>query len=165
MAPTEIARVAGPWAVTFQPGRGAPAQASFADLSPLDQNKDPAIRYFSGIATYTSSFQTPRGWKPGQPLWLDLGDAREIAEVAVNGTVAGSVWHTPYRVDIAAVAKPGRNTLVVRVANLWVNRLIGDRQPGAAKITWTALPTYLPTAPLRPSGLIGPVTLLGAAAR
>jgi hypothetical protein len=47
------------------------------------------------------------------------------------------------------------------VANLWVNRLIGDQQPGAAKVTWTALPTYRVDAPLRPSGLIGPVTLLG----
>jgi hypothetical protein len=49
----------------------------------------------------------------------------------------------------------------VRVANLWVNRMIGDRQPGAQKITWTALPTYAANAPLRRSGLIGPVRLLG----
>ena len=41
-----------------------------------------------------------------------------------------------------------------------VNRLIGDAQPGANKITWTALPTYTAAAPLRPSGLIGPVQLL-----
>ena len=86
---------------------------------------------------------------------------REVAEVTVNGRLAGYAWRSPYLVDIAAVAKPGRDTLQVRVANLWVNRLIGDAQPDAQKITWTALPTYRADAPLRRSGLIGPVRLLG----
>jgi hypothetical protein len=45
------------------------------------------------------------------------------------------------------------------VANVWVNRLIGDAQPGAQKVAFVAAPTYKPDAPLRPSGLIGPVTL------
>jgi hypothetical protein len=63
--------------------------------------------------------------------------------------------------DIGAAVKRGRNQLAIRVANLWVNRLIGDAQPGAAKITYTTFPTYPATSPLRPSGLIGPVTLDG----
>ena len=53
----------------------------------------------------------------------------------------------------------GRNTLEIRVANKWVNRLIGDAQPGATKVAKLAAPGYLPDAPLRPSGLAGPVTL------
>jgi hypothetical protein len=36
------------------------------------------------------------------------------------------------------------------VANLWINRLIGDAQPNAQKVTFTALPTYRADAPLRP---------------
>jgi len=56
--------------------------------------------------------------------------------------------------------KKGDNSVEVRVANLWVNRLIGDAQPGAQKVTFTAAPTYTADAPLRTSGLIGPVTLL-----
>ncbi|MDB5669619.1 MAG: glycoside hydrolase, partial [Alphaproteobacteria bacterium] len=59
--------------------------------------------------------------------------------------------------------KAGTNRLEIRVADLWVNRLIGDVQPGATRITFTAAPTYHPDAPLRPSGLIGPVTLIAAA--
>lgn len=54
----------------------------------------------------------------------------------------------------------GENQLQIKVANLWVNRLIGDTQPGAEKVAFTTIPTYQPTAPLRPSGLIGPVRLL-----
>jgi hypothetical protein len=38
--------------------------------------------------------------------------------------------------------------------------MIGDAQPGAERITWTASPTYTANAPLRRSGLIGPVRLL-----
>ena len=161
LVPVERGRIDGPWRGAFQPGRGAPASATLSKLAPLDENAEPGIKYFSGIATYSQSFTTPRGWKAGQPLWLDLGEAREVAEVLVNGKSAGYAWHAPYRVDIARAAKPGRNRIEVRVANLWVNRLIGDRQPGAQKVTWTAQPTYTATAPLRRSGLIGPVTLLG----
>ncbi|MFD1613265.1 glycosyl hydrolase [Sphingomonas tabacisoli] len=160
VAPREVAALSGPWNVSFEAGRGAPATATFASLAPLDQNSDSGIKYFSGVATYSKTFDVPKSWKPNQPLWLDLGEAREIAEVTVNGKPAGYAWHAPYRVDISSAAKPGRNTLQVRVANLWVNRLIGDRQPGAEKITWTATPPYKADAPLRRSGLIGPVTLL-----
>jgi hypothetical protein len=157
----ERGRIEGPWRVSFQPGRGAPASAEFPRLAPLQENADARIRYFSGIATYSANFNAPRGWKAGDPLWLDLGAAHEVAEVTVNGKAAGSVWTAPYKVDIGNVAQPGANRLEIRVANLWSNRLIGDAQPGAEKIGWTTLPTYLKSAPLRPSGLIGPVTLQG----
>jgi alpha-L-rhamnosidase len=163
LVPTLLATLTGPWSVAFQPDRSAPATANLPKLAPLNEHADPGIRYFSGIATYSKDFNTPKGWKPGQPLWIDLGEVKELAEVSVNGKPAGAAWHAPYRVDIGSTAKPGKNTLEVRVANLWVNRLIGDAQPGAKKITFTALPTYRADAPLRPSGLIGPVTLQGQA--
>jgi len=159
----EAAALDGPWQVAFQPGRGAPASAILSTLAPLEKSADPGIRHFSGIATYTRDFAAPKGWKPGKPLWLDLGEAYEVAEIRVNGQAAGSAWHAPYRVDISRQVRPGRNTLEVRVANLWVNRLIGDAQPDAAKVGWTAMPTYAPDAPLQPSGLIGPVRLLSQA--
>lgn len=158
--PVELYRLEGAWNVSFQPDRGAPPSAMLARLAPLNENADQGIKYFSGIATYTKEFTTPRGWRPGQPLWIDVGEAREIAEVSVNGKLAGYAWRTPYRVDIGSAVRTGRNSLQIRVANLWVNRLIGDAQPGTQKITWTALPTYTAKAPLRPSGLLGPVILL-----
>ncbi|MCX7675864.1 MAG: glycosyl hydrolase, partial [Alteraurantiacibacter sp.] len=157
--PAAAADLSGPWTVAFQPGRGAPAAITLDRLVSLDQHADPGVKYFSGEATYSRDFTPPKGWKPGQPLWLNLGEAREVAEVRVNGQHAGWAWRAPYRVDLSSVTRKGRNRLEIRVANLWVNRLIGDRQPGAQKVTWTAMPTYLPDAPLRPSGLIGPVTL------
>jgi alpha-L-rhamnosidase len=161
LEPAVLASLDGPWTVAFQPGRGAPASATLPSLIPLNDHAEPGIKYFSGLATYTKTFTTPRGWKRGQPLWLSLGEAREVAEVSVNGKLAGSTWFAPYRVDIGAAAKPGRNSLSVKVGNLWVNRLIGDAQKDAQTITYTTLPTYKADAPLRRSGLIGPVTLMG----
>jgi len=47
------------------------------------------------------------------------------------------------------------------VTNLWVNRLIGDQQPDAAKkYTYTAQQFYRADSPLLPSGLLGPVQIV-----
>ena len=158
-----LATLDGPWDVAFQPGRGAPATARLNALAPLNAQAEPGIRYFSGTASYSRSFTLPRGVRPGAQLWLDLGRIGDIAEVRVNGRLVGTAWHAPYRLDIGPATKAGTNRLEIRVADLWVNRLIGDVQPGATRITFTAAPTYHPDAPLRPSGLIGPVTLIAAA--
>lgn len=155
-----VATLTGAWTVGFQPGRGAPAKIAMPVLTPLEANADTGVRYFSGVATYGTRFTLPKGVKAGAPLWIDLGRVGDVAEVRVNGQLAGTSWFAPYRIDIGKLVKPGNNQLEVKVANLWVNRLIGDQQPGAAKVTFTAAPTYKPDAPLRPSGLIGPVQLL-----
>lgn len=164
IAPASLAPVAtldGAWQVAFQANRGAPAAATLPVLAPLSANAVPGIRYFSGVATYRRDFTVPGKTRPGAPLWLDLGAVGDVAEVSVNGRPVGTVWHAPWRVDIGGAVHSGTNRLEVRVADLWVNRLIGDAQPGTtAKVTWTAMPTYRADAPLRPSGLIGPVRLL-----
>jgi hypothetical protein len=155
-----LATLDGSWNVTFQANRGAPASISIASLGSLSEQSDPGVKYFSGTATYTKSFVLPTGVQPKQPLLLVLGKVGDVAEVRVNGALAGTVWHPPYRLDIGSLVRSGSNTLEVRVADLWVNRLIGDAQPGANKLTYTSMPTYRADAPLRPSGLIGPVSLL-----
>jgi hypothetical protein len=175
-----VRELAGPWTVKFQENRGAPTQATFSQLADFRENVDPGIRYFSGIATFTKDLSLDRKTIAGGRLWLDLGDVRDLAEVWVNGTLAGTVWKPPYRVDITDAVRSGRNRLEVRSVNLWVNRLIGDVQPGVSrKITFTAVDGKLPPqnpdnsgrmfrqfrmpygadAPLRASGLIGPVRL------
>ena len=96
----------------------------------------------------------------GTRLWLDLGDVKNLAEVTVNGKALGIVWKTPFRVDVTSALKPGANTLEIKVTNLWVNRLIGDQQPGVAKkYTYTTQQFYQADSPLLPSGLLGPVVI------
>ncbi|HEX7944534.1 MAG TPA: glycosyl hydrolase, partial [Phenylobacterium sp.] len=156
-----VQTLAGGWDVTFQPGRSAPESVRLVRLASLSESADPGVKYFSGVATYRTTFQAAAP-KPGQAVMLDLGQIGDIAEVSLNGVAVGTAWHAPYRLDVAKALRPGENRLEVKVADLWVNRLIGDQQPDAKKITFTTAPTYKADAPLRPSGLMGPVQLLAA---
>ena len=93
----------------------------------------------------------------------------------------GVVWTAPWQVEVTDVLRDGTNTLEVQVANLWVNRLIGDEQypddgvqnrqwpqwmqegkPRASqRYTFTTHRYYKADSPLLPSGLLGPVVLKG----
>lgn len=176
---TQAAVLTGPWQVRFQPDRGAPASATFNKLIDFRDSAESGIRYFSGTAAYMHKLDVPAAWRQAGRLWLDLGEVRDVAELWVNGKLAGTVWKPPYRVDITDFVRSGRNDIEVRATNLWVNRLIGDVQPGVTKkITFTAADgktasgasspqmdriqrmPYPADAPLRPSGLLGPVTLV-----
>lgn len=159
-----VTTIDGDWSLNFEPGRGAPHGPLRTSLGSWTDSRDAGIKYFSGIGTYQKDFRVePRDIRVGQRMILDLGDVGELADVIVNGQAAATVWHAPYRADVTALLKPGVNKLEVRVANLWVNRLIGDKQPGAAAVAFTVTSTYTPDAPLRRSGLIGPVTLISRA--
>ena len=162
---TELTTVDGPWNVSFQPGRGAPPSVTLNTLSSWSDNSDPGVKYFSGVGTYTKTIQVPADWlKKGNSVWIDLGDAKNLAEVEVNGKSLGTVWHAPYRVDLTGALKPGANELSIKVTNAWVNRLIGDQQPGATKYTFADVKPYRASSPLLPSGLLGPVRLYAASA-
>jgi hypothetical protein len=155
---TELAMLADEWTVSFQAGRGGPATPQTLRTGSWSEHANPAVRYFSGTAAYSRSFSAPSSWmKSAGRVVLDLGEVRELAEVLVNGRSLGIVWHPPYRVDVTDALRTGSNRLEVRVTNLWVNRLIGDAQPNAQKVTFTAFEPYRADAPLRPSGLLGPV--------
>jgi len=154
--------VEGPWNLSFQPDRGAPEQTVFETLNAWNDNADPGVKYFSGTGTYKNTINVPADWiKKGTQLCLDLGNVKNLAEVIINGKSLGIVWKTPFRVNVAEALKQGENSLEIKVTNLWVNRLIGDQQPGVTKkITYTTMPFYRVDSPLLQSGLLGPVKLL-----
>jgi len=162
---TELATVGGPWNVSFQPGRGAPASVTLDKLISWSDSPDAGVKYFSGAGTYTQTIQASPDWfKKGAMLCIDLGDVKNLAEVTVNGKSLGIVWHTPFRVDATSALKPGANEVKIKVINAWVNRLIGDQQPDATtKYTFADVKPYKANSPLLPSGLIGPVHVLSVA--
>jgi (4-O-methyl)-D-glucuronate---lignin esterase len=131
-----------------------------ATLHSWHQSTNPEIKYFSGTVTYSNHFDLPATSLGQGRLLLDLGEVHEVASVSVNGRLAGIVWKPPYRVEVGDLLVPGRNVVEATVANLWVNQLIGDAQPGAVARAFTTGPAFRSDAPLRPSGLIGPVRLL-----
>lgn len=157
---TTLATLQGPWTVAFQPNRGAPAEAVFEGLASWTASTNDGVKYFSGEASYTKTIDAPAAWfTKGTRLWLDLGDVKNLARVTVNGKDEGLAWHAPYRVDITDALKPGQNTVRIAVINSWVNRIIGDLQPGATKYTFIDTTPYQAASPLLPSGLLGPVVV------
>jgi (4-O-methyl)-D-glucuronate---lignin esterase len=157
---TQLTTVDGPWKVSFQPGRGAPPFITLDTLASWSENADKGVKYFSGTGTYSKTIHAPASWfRKGARLWIDLGDVRNLAEVTVNGKELGIVWHAPYRVDVTGALRPGANRLIIKVTNAWVNRLIGDQQPGATQYTFADVKPYKASSPLLSSGLLGPVRL------
>jgi hypothetical protein len=167
--PTET-EIDGPWEVRFPYGWGAPPSKVFSKLISWTEDPEDGIKYFSGIAAYHKEFKIPADLlAPDQHLVLDLGRVREVADVYLNGKPLGILWKPPFRLDITRAAKPGKNRLIVEVANLWSNRIVGDAKlPENQRYTRTNITsprTWGPPwqeAPLLESGLIGPVRLLAA---
>ena len=187
--PEEIATLQGSWDVAFDPKWGGPEKITFEALDDWSRRPEPGIRYYSGTAIYTKSFDLPRAVadaaKSGR-VWLDLGAVKNIAGVRLNGRDLGVVWCDPWRVEITEAVKPAGNRLEIRVANLWPNRLIGDEQeppdaeyarggnlsrwpewllkgeprPSAGRLTFSTWKHYGKDSPLLPSGLLGPVRVL-----
>ena len=136
--------------------------STFDQLASCTDNTDAGIKYFSGTGTYTKTITAPADWfKKDEELWLNLGDVKNLAEVIVNGKSLGIVWKQPFRVNVTSALKQGENKLEISVTDLWVNRLIGDAQPGVTnKITYTTMPFYQADSNLQPSGLLGPVKIM-----
>ena len=162
--------VTGEWEITFTEDWGAQKSIKTKQLISLSEFDDIGINYYSGITHYQSSFNIPKGHLGKQKkLFLDLGNLWLLADVTVNGKYLGTLWKAPYCIDISNAVKPGVNKLEVEVANTWSNRLIGDaRHPDEKQYCQTNI-TVTETegipwkdAPLRKSGLFGPVKLISA---
>jgi hypothetical protein len=158
----DLATVDGAWQVSFPPNRGAPPQAQFDKLISWTNSADEGVKYFSGTAVYAKDVDAPGAWFNGDAkLILDLGAVKEIAEISINGKpVGGILWKPPYQTDVTSALKPGRNHVEIKVTNLWPNRIIGDRQPNAAKkYAWLDYKPFRADTPLLESGLLGPVKI------
>jgi hypothetical protein len=147
------------WTVTFDTSGGAPAKAVFPHLISWTNADSPGIQDYSGTAIYKQSIGLPS--IPAGQVLLNLGKVEVVASVRVNGHECGTVWKQPYTVDITNLLQRGQNEIEIKVANLWVNRLIADAAlPVAERISWASFNPYKPTDKKLPSGLLGPVTLL-----
>jgi hypothetical protein len=169
-----VMELTGPWTVTFEPKLGSPSNAVvFNNLADWTTQANPAIKYYSGKATYRKSFGGPSsavatadggrdGARPSIRMYLDLGVVHNLAQVRLNGQDLGVVWCAPWRVDISKAIRAGSNDLEIDVVNLWPNRLIGDgKLPPEKRLTQTNIDAFYKGEPkLLPSGLLGPVRVL-----
>jgi len=174
-----LKKIDGPWNVTFDTSLGGPGNVVFDRLQDWSLHAQTGIRYYSGIARYSKTFQLTKIPAKEAAITLDLGEVNAMARVRLNGTDLGIVWTNPMRVDITKAAKEGNNQLEIEVANLWTNRLIGDEQfpydgpqkgqwpewlmkhkpRTSGRISFTTYGGYSKESPLLKSGLLGPVTV------
>lgn len=155
-----VKEVQGPWQVGFDPAWGGPALVDFKGLTDWSQHADQGIKYYSGKATYTSSFALkPVG---GQRYWLQLNQVDDvgIASVELNGQEVGVTWTRPFRLEVTDALRDGQNRMEITVANSWQNRLIGDRgKPQEKRFTETNI-NIRDDWKFRSSGLLGPVEIM-----
>ncbi|RZK56885.1 MAG: DNA-binding protein, partial [Pedobacter sp.] len=147
------------WQVKFNPSYGGPSTpVEYKTLTDWTLNADSAIKYYSGTATYSKTFNYEG--KTTDKVWIDLGAFSSIAEVKINGIDCGTLWTAPFELEVSKALKQGGNQIEIYVTNTWVNRLIGDSKlPVDKRITSTTAPFRLGGKPLNPAGLFGPITL------
>lgn len=152
--------VSAPWNVSFDPAWGGPEQIRFDKLVAWNTHPNPGIRYYSGTAVYKNSFDVQPDQYKDKRVWLDLGEMYNLAEVRINGKESGVWWQPPFARDITDWLKDGKNELEIKVVNLWPNRIIGDQLlPEEKRFTRTNVCKFTKDYPLRPSGLVGPVSV------
>ena len=119
--------ISNDWVVRFQKNRGAPDMIKLAKTQSLSDSKIDGVKYFSGTMQYEKEIEIPSNYiQENRKLILEFEDIYNIAQVEINGKFVHTLWKYPYRCDITKYLKEGKNIIKVRVANLWVNRLIGD---------------------------------------
>jgi len=166
--------ISGAWELRFPAHMDVPERVRFDGLMSLTEHTNEAIRYFSGTVAYGRTFDLPADrLGSGKRLLLDLGRVEPLAEVFLNGKNLGVCWKPPFVLDVTDAAKPGPNSLEVRVTGTWRNRLIGDAKypdgfpsAGDAAGGRPQFKTFLgvslklrPDESPAPFGLIGPVQL------
>lgn len=182
-----LREIDGPWNVVFEAESGGPeTPVEMVELMDWSVFEDPRIRHYSGTAVYRCDFDLfEDDLAKNNSLMIDLGRVEVVASVRLNGKEAGIAWKAPYRVPMGEAARVGKNHLEVHVANLWVNRLIGDetvppdserKSDGTLKkwpqwllngkpsptgrISFATWRHWTAEDTLQPSGLMGPVTVL-----
>jgi alpha-L-rhamnosidase len=158
-----LQEISGAWTVHFDPKWGGPETVQFDQLESWTTRHEPAIKFYSGTATYEKTYELADSKLKTQnsKLFLDLGNVRELAEVKVNGISCGIVWSPPFRVDISSAVKSGENKLEIEVVNFWPNRIIGDASlPPDQRLTKTNIRNLKASTALMESGLLGPVRIL-----
>jgi hypothetical protein len=179
-APAVLADLSQDWTLSF------PGAKPLALKELRSWTDEEATRYFSGVAVYTKELRLDAGQLQGQRLVLDFGPGtpldstpkvpagmramldspvREAAQVFVNGKRAGAVWRPPYTVDVTPYLAAGANRIEVRVANLALNVRAGAALPDYRLLNVRYGERFKPQdtelVKPTPSGMLGPVKLMG----
>ena len=183
--PVPLVDLSRDWQVHFV-GRDKAFDYSETMASLKSWTDDPRTEFYSGDAVYSKDIPLTVAELQGKRVLLDFGHGtaveadpeikngmrallespvREAAVVTINGLRAGSVWHPPYVLDVTPYLRAGSNHIEIRVGNLGINALAGRARPDYRLLTARYGERFVPQdmdhlKPL-PSGILGPVRLLG----
>jgi hypothetical protein len=162
----------GKWDLKFLAGGPSlPASVSLTELRSWTDLDIAGVKEFSGTAEYSVNYRKPlvnaASWS------LNLGDVKESATVILNNKKIATLIGPVYTVVIPASALREDNVLQVVVTNGMANRIIDLDKKGvqwkkfyninmSARLAENRGPDGLFTASkwqVKPSGLIGPVTI------
>ena len=157
---SHILTLSAPWQVQFDAALDGPAAPiTLEKLTDWTKHSNPRIRYYSGTAVCKSNLTLEK--KDKQTTYrLRLPLLNSAAEVIINGKSAGTVWCSPWSIDITRQLKKGKNQIELRVCNTLWNRLVGDANKAEAdRVMWQTHPLAKPTDKLVPSGFKGDIAL------
>jgi len=156
----QIQSINSEWQVDFQnKAIGPKTPVKFESLTDWSLSESDKIKYYSGTATYETSFDIAD--KPeNEELFINLGDLSVMAKVKLNGTDIGGTWMFPYRLKATKDLKVGPNKIEIEVVDLWRNQLIKDKKlPKDERYTWHLVDDINVDEEPHSSGLLGPVTI------
>jgi hypothetical protein len=147
------------WKLQFDKNFGGPAEpVMMNELQSWTASSDSSIRFYSGTVVYNNVFNCENKFRQAR---LTIDSVYNIATVFINGINCGTIWTTPYQLDITKAVRQGSNTIRIEVSNTWGNRLIGDQsKPIGKRTSWTTAPFRLANKPLLPAGLTGNILIL-----
>lgn len=151
----KIVEISSPWNIQFvNKNLGQDFKISSNALFDWKDSDDQRIKYFSGTALYTTSFD----WngEVEQSVYIHMDSVEVVAKVKLNGKEVGYLWTAPYELEITDALNKGENKLEIEVANLWVNQLVNQYSlPVTQRTIWTLIDAASKDQPLEPSGIIG----------
>ena len=116
----------GKWDIYFQSNTDT-FKTVFKKLSDWSESENDRIKYFSGTAVYSKTFQIKK--IKNVYAELDLGDVnKNTVTVLLNGHKIANLWKPPYLTDITSFLNNGKNHLKIKVTNTATNSLIGDER-------------------------------------
>lgn len=146
------------WNIYFDPQYQGAGKIECPTLQYWNESSNPDIRFYSGKATYNTWFRWE--YKSSRAL-LQLPANNNLVVVYLNDKKVGSIWCSPWNLDISAFIKTGKNNLRLEVINAWNNRCIGDLlHPSKNQVTVNPEQVVKATDPLINAGLAGEITLL-----
>ncbi|MBP3726153.1 MAG: hypothetical protein J6I60_02930 [Bacteroidaceae bacterium] len=147
------------WTVRFQSSYGVDTTLTMPALRDWTSYADADLRYFGGRGLYSNTFRLSKQ-QVNRRVYLELEGLHNICTVQVNGKAVGGLWTPPYRLNITAAVRQGKNTVEIDVANNLCNRMIGDQADPSHKCLTASHNTWKADSSLQPSGITGSVKIV-----